>query len=450
MSWPRVSTDAEGRRRFAVLYLRGGAGSLPQVGSDGQGRGPAGGVPRSTRATGCPAAAGGVPARRPSRPGTRRSTWAPRCARRRPSRRRSSCPRLLDKLMEVCLATTGAERGALLLAGGGGFWCCAPGGPSPSPPRCTGSRWPAAAHLPRSMVEQVQESRAPLVLADASAHLTFGADPYVRAQRVRSALALPHVAAGPAGRRCSISRTTWPPACSGQSGCGFLQLLSSQIASALENGRLFERLAQEQQALRFLAEAGAALAESLDYERTLRRVAQLAVSWLADACTVYIRGGRRGAAHGLGHRADPAHQQAAGPGRPAPHRDRLAVLRASRWSVRARRSSCRRSAAPSSPDSARTSRRSDAARRWGCESVMVLPLPARGRVAGGHHPGQHRSQTGALTTATWRWPPSWPAGRRRPSTTPASIIRRKRRCACATSSCPSPPTSCGPPSPPCD
>ncbi len=37
---------------------------------------------------------------------------------------------------------------------------------------------------------------------------------------------------------------------------------------------------------RFLAEAGQVLASSLDYERTLRRVAELAVPWLADWCAV--------------------------------------------------------------------------------------------------------------------------------------------------------------------
>ena len=44
------------------------------------------------------------------------------------------------------------------------------------------------------------------------------------------------------------------------------------------------------EALAFLERAGALLAGSLDYEETLRRVAQLAVPDLADWCGVLIRG----------------------------------------------------------------------------------------------------------------------------------------------------------------
>jgi serine phosphatase RsbU (regulator of sigma subunit) len=44
------------------------------------------------------------------------------------------------------------------------------------------------------------------------------------------------------------------------------------------------------QALRFIADAGAVLSSSLDYEQTLQRVARLAVPELADWCAVYILG----------------------------------------------------------------------------------------------------------------------------------------------------------------
>jgi GAF domain-containing protein len=45
---------------------------------------------------------------------------------------------------------------------------------------------------------------------------------------------------------------------------------------------------------RFLAQAGQLLASSLDYEATLQRVAQLAVSWLADWCAVDLPDGQGG------------------------------------------------------------------------------------------------------------------------------------------------------------
>jgi GAF domain-containing protein len=74
-----------------------------------------------------------------------------------------------------------------------------------------------------------------------------------------------------------------------------LQLLSSQIAISLENSLLFEKLTGEIQArtraqtrLQFLAESGAALAQSLDFSTTLRKIGRLAVSFLADWCTIEL------------------------------------------------------------------------------------------------------------------------------------------------------------------
>ena len=73
-----------------------------------------------------------------------------------------------------------------------------------------------------------------------------------------------------------------------------LTLLSSQMAISLENSRLFEDLGggpgrtRAEKAVRFLAEASAALAESLDYRTTLAEVARLAVPFLADWCTVDV------------------------------------------------------------------------------------------------------------------------------------------------------------------
>jgi signal transduction histidine kinase len=68
------------------------------------------------------------------------------------------------------------------------------------------------------------------------------------------------------------------------------QKVSSRKVRASAAGEDLSRLQQQQQELQdnagFLAEASAALAESLDYNRTLRRVAELAVPRIADWCTV--------------------------------------------------------------------------------------------------------------------------------------------------------------------
>jgi signal transduction histidine kinase/putative methionine-R-sulfoxide reductase with GAF domain len=95
-----------------------------------------------------------------------------------------------------------------------------------------------------------------------------------------------------------------------------LALFAAQAVIAIEHARLHEARDQalaEAEARRrragFLAEASAILASSLDYDATLRQVAQLAVPHLADVCTVFVvtEDGeiRRGAtAHGDAIRAD--------------------------------------------------------------------------------------------------------------------------------------------------
>lgn len=81
----------------------------------------------------------------------------------------------------------------------------------------------------------------------------------------------------------------------------FFFVLASRCGAALDRARLFEerehaRAAAEvsRAAVAFLAEASALLASSLDYERTLTQVAELAVPRLADWCGIYLtrEGGR--------------------------------------------------------------------------------------------------------------------------------------------------------------
>jgi PAS domain S-box-containing protein len=64
--------------------------------------------------------------------------------------------------------------------------------------------------------------------------------------------------------------------------------LSNLSASALNRVEFNEQNQREKQRLAFLAEASALLASSLDYESTLERVARLAVSHMAEWCTVHV------------------------------------------------------------------------------------------------------------------------------------------------------------------
>ncbi len=64
--------------------------------------------------------------------------------------------------------------------------------------------------------------------------------------------------------------------------------LSNLSATALNRLELNEQNRREKKRLSFLAEASTLLASSLDYESTLDRVAHLAVSYMAEWCTVHV------------------------------------------------------------------------------------------------------------------------------------------------------------------
>ena len=68
----------------------------------------------------------------------------------------------------------------------------------------------------------------------------------------------------------------------------FYQIMADSCAQAVERVRALETVEQQHAKLSFLAEASAELASSLDYESTLRNVAELAVPALADWCAISL------------------------------------------------------------------------------------------------------------------------------------------------------------------
>jgi PAS domain S-box-containing protein len=64
--------------------------------------------------------------------------------------------------------------------------------------------------------------------------------------------------------------------------------LANLAAAAINTAELYEHQVLEERRSRFLAEASTLLASSLDYEETLRQVAQMAVPTIADWCSVRI------------------------------------------------------------------------------------------------------------------------------------------------------------------
>ncbi|HEV7862677.1 MAG TPA: SpoIIE family protein phosphatase [Acidimicrobiia bacterium] len=68
----------------------------------------------------------------------------------------------------------------------------------------------------------------------------------------------------------------------------FLQNLAVQCAASLGRAQLYEERERSRVAAAFLAEASAILGDSLDYEETLQRTADLAASHLVDWCAIHV------------------------------------------------------------------------------------------------------------------------------------------------------------------
>lgn len=68
----------------------------------------------------------------------------------------------------------------------------------------------------------------------------------------------------------------------------FVEDLARRTGVAVDNARLFQAAVRNEEQQRFLADAGTALASSLDYRKTLQRLARLAVPTLADFCIVDV------------------------------------------------------------------------------------------------------------------------------------------------------------------
>ncbi len=189
--------------------------------------------------------------------------------------------RLLDKLMTLSLEVAGATGGALLLDDGGTLVQRA-SAPAERPP-----------DVIRAIAHEVRERDEPIVFGEPWQGRELGVEQALREGGAHSVLALPIPRkTGPAGVLYLENRLTtnaFPAA-----RVRVLTLLSSQIATSLENSLLFEGLNVEiadrkraEQSVRFLADASASLVRSLDHTTIVSRIGELAVPFLADWCAVY-------------------------------------------------------------------------------------------------------------------------------------------------------------------
>lgn len=222
--------------------------------------------------------------------------------------------RLLEKLMEVCIQAAGAERGVLVVEEKDGPFVRAVG--KATLPVST-ERVPLAAsrELPREVIEHVRQTRRVLVLDDAARDRRFASDLYLAAGGVRSILVLPLQREERLLGTFFFENDLTPRAFT-WARIRVLELLSAQIAIALENSLLFEKLEVEveertraEKAVRILADVSSMLAESLDYPTTLRNLARIVAPTFADWCMVDVVG-EDGQLHRLaGVHADPAKER---------------------------------------------------------------------------------------------------------------------------------------------
>ncbi len=74
----------------------------------------------------------------------------------------------------------------------------------------------------------------------------------------------------------------------GSRDLAFAHHLARRFALAIDNARLFDETRTAQQRATFLARAGEILASSLDYEQTIRNVAEIAVPEIVDWCAIQL------------------------------------------------------------------------------------------------------------------------------------------------------------------
>ena len=108
----------------------------------------------------------------------------------------------------------------------------------------------------------------------------------VAATGIRSIACLPlHLG----GRKIGVATMSFPgPREFAPAELEFLSVMSDTCAQAIDRVRVTADAADRSAKISFLAEASVELSSSLDYEATLTKVAQLAVPWFADWCSIAL------------------------------------------------------------------------------------------------------------------------------------------------------------------
>lgn len=206
--------------------------------------------------------------------------------------------KLVRTLLEVVLAQGGAQRACLLLYQEGHFSIEAEAAlEEQGAVTSTLGPLPLASsqHIPASLVHYARRTQERVILNDASADAgKFSGDAYFARHRPKSVVCMPILRQAEVVGLLYLENNLLAGAFTPDRLLA-LELLATQAAISLEKAQLLgkeqaARAAAEAAERRstFIAEAGALLSESLDYEKTLDRLSRLCVRSLADWCVIDV------------------------------------------------------------------------------------------------------------------------------------------------------------------
>ena len=193
---------------------------------------------------------------------------------------------VLDDVVSVALGTAireiGGQTGSLCLRDGDDLVIAHAVGYPPDVTEHWG-RFPLSADLPAS--EAVRTGRAVFISSPEERDRRYPIFTTAPLVPDTAYAIMPLADQDPSG--CLVVGFAEPRQFSGQDE-DFFFVLASRCGAALERAHLFEEREHARSVMAFLAEASAVLVSSLDYERTVSQLAELAVPRLADWCGVYL------------------------------------------------------------------------------------------------------------------------------------------------------------------
>ncbi|APR87740.1 High-affnity carbon uptake protein Hat/HatR [Minicystis rosea] len=206
---------------------------------------------------------------------------------------------LLDRLLAVVLENAGAQRGSVILKRDGCLVVVASIAAADRGASFTDAPVETSAELSRLIVQYVARTQQSVVLNDAAREGMFKDDPYVVAGRIRSVLCVPIQHRGDLTGVLYLENNQIAGAFT-EGRVELLRILSSQAAISLQNAQLLAREqaaraaaeAAERRAALF-AESSKVLTASLDGDEVLRRLAALVVRGLAHWCVIDVVEGDR-------------------------------------------------------------------------------------------------------------------------------------------------------------